>query len=260
MFYLIVYLFLSFLAGCTNPYQSQNDDRIINAISSARFQQLSEGPKIVYRTLTEQERVERKLNSSHKGEVLDATGLCPGDQYTLYAVNQAGDILCLGEYIVSNQLQLLTIQDNLPITNHLMDLKGFMKGEIISFALICNNKNLNAGVVVSPNPIETSWTDGATISVTSTSKQMEMFILEGKGFIPNEQVRFISESWDEVMENEYVIESDGLLTIILAPMTKGKDGGLNRISLERLSTGQKRQLVIPYGSFAKQYCGINQEA
>lgn len=247
------------LTGCMGPVEyhyvarkKPYQDRISNAIASARLCEFTEGPQLFCRPRNEQKGSISEKDSVGNSSVLEATGLCVGDRYEFYIVRQDGLLVSGGDYVVSEELQLVSSDDQRMLSDFRLDFGKFMKGETISFVLVCKNKNITMAAVVAPNPIEASWPDGATVSITALRKQMDVFILVGQGFHPNESVRFISKSWDEILDKEHACDETGHLRIMLAPMVKGKEDGINQISLERLSTGEKRCFEFPYGEAARK--------
>lgn len=251
-----LYVVITILTSCSHYCEGPYADRISKAIGSARSNKPADGLQFNCKPDSEQ-----KLDGDTDREVVsykfEVEGLCPGDEYALYARKLDGIDLHINDYVVSDELKLVSTLDGRLLENDRMGFGGFMKGEEISFALVCKNKDLTAAAIVSSNPIEATWNDGAAVTVTAASPKMDLFFMTGKGFTPNETYRFISRSWDEIIDSESKVEADGRLFMLLMPMVKGKDGGINRITLVRLATQEKRDLVIPYGSFAKEWRGLD---
>lgn len=174
-------------------------------------------------------------------QVVEAKDFSPGEEYAIFGENLKGQAQALAAFIGTEEeisYSLLVTQSN------------FMKGEPYNL-LARNSKTKKAKTLtMTPNPIEASWEDGAFITCMALDSSMELWQLKGKGFKPNERFVRTSESWNEVMSSEDQASETGAFMSLQLPGVIGKTGGINYITIERVETGEKRTLNVPYGSFA----------
>ena len=206
------------LTGCASTSTCKYDNRIATAIVSAQLYEPCEGPQLICRPLTNEEKIQNELKGKDPIYTFEISGLCPGDQYALFSVNAAGGVMHLGDFVVSDQSELCPVGgEGFNFLKVFNSMGNFMAGETVSYVLVCTNKDLTAAAVVTPNPIEASWEDGAYARIAATSKNMDIFVLSGKGFTPNETIRFTSVSWNELIDKEHTATADGKLQVRFSP-------------------------------------------
>lgn len=236
------------ITSCTSASKGlSSQDIILSAATKSRFttQVAQEGPRIECRTATADEinllgPQAKDLGSLHFC-MFEVKGLCPGEQYVLYGVNLKGEVNALASHIADdNEISFRT----------LATLNNFMKGETISYVVLHPKTNNVWALTVAPNPIQASWDDGATLSMTALDETMEVWYLVGKGFQPNEMLRSTSRSWDEKIESEIQASEKGSFIELRLPAIIGQNGGINIVTIERAETGEKRTIKVPYGSKA----------
>jgi hypothetical protein len=217
---------------------------MLSAVSKSRVTTLKiqEGPRIECRDATADEI--NMLNNPQLMtgfKMLEAKELCPGDEYALYQIDLRDKATLVSNFIA---------EDCVVSYRMLVSLGNFMKGEPASFALVHQKTNSVLALSLTPNPIQVSWDDGATITCTSLEETMNTWYMVGKGFQPNEVLRSTSKSWDEVLKGDIKVSEAGAFINLRLPAVIGKMGGINYITLEREETGEKRTIKVPYGIFA----------
>lgn len=246
----ILLIALLLTVGCSNAiFLTPKQNAIYGAIEKKRCTGISEGPKL---TLKEHSRKELAFNCEKKVLIyyyLDVSGVHPGERYDLFLIKQDQFIVSLGEYRVNDDLELVDVSNQYLLKNSLATYGGHMFGEIISYALINKETKVISVLVYAPNPIEARWEDGGYASVTSLGPDMNQFCLRCTGFDPKETIHYTSRCCGEMKEQDYPVEADGTLTIILVPGEGNAEGGVNRITLNR-SSGE-RIIKIPFGSYAR---------
>lgn len=244
----LLMVFFCALTSCSSSYSSPADN-MLSAVSKSRVTtiKIQEGPRIECRDATEDEikmlNNPQLMSGDYCGvKMLEAKDLCPGDEYALYRIDLRNKATLVSNFIAEDCV----------VSYRILMLMGndFMKGEPGSFALVHLKTNNVLALSLSPNPIQVSWDDGATISATALEETMLVWYLVGDGFQPNEVLRTTSKSWHEVMESETRASDLGRFIELRLPGVIGKTGGINYVTYERLDTGEKRTLKIPYGSYA----------
>ena len=130
---------------------------------------------------------------------------------------------------------------------------GYFPGEEVQLFFAVDGSKSNTLSII-PYPIKsTSTVDNASVSVRFASIEIGQYFLTLDNFKPNEEIEFISESFNEVISNKIVLKSK--ISIGTMPAVKGKKGGNNKISIKR-SNGETMTLVIPWGDVAKKLSGL----
>ena len=117
------------------------------------------------------------------------------------------------------------------------------------YYLVSPNKKSCVKAQIDKTAIESVGTDGAKIALLVSDAEAMMFIIEGNGFKPGEQVKLISSSHDENIEEELTATSEGQLFAVLAPAVVGKAGGFCKTQVVRQS--ETLQFKFPWGEKAQ---------
>lgn len=228
------------LSSCT----SSSSGNMLDAVRASRVRILEshEGPRLECRSVTSDDMNLLNISSLEEGSfiMVEAKDFCPGETYVLYNVNLKNEATSLATIIGSVDeisYSLLCKKNN------------FMKGETYTLVAHHLKSNQFKTLTIAANPIQVSWSDGASISCTALDETMNIWYLLGKGFRPNEMLQTTSKSWNEVMESMTPTSDAGWFVTLQIPGVIGKTGGINYITIKR-EDGEKRTIEIPYGSFA----------
>ena len=115
------------------------------------------------------------------------------------------------------------------------------KGEPHRVMLISKDGKYHVVGVVIPDPINA--TDrGCNVEVVRLSPKFEIALVRGKGFKPNEKVKFTSNSAGERVEGVADVQDDGTFRLVLLPFVVGKDTGTDEVKFK----GSNCSPVISY--------------
>lgn len=89
--------------------------------------------------------------------------------------------------------------------------------------------NFRAAVVIVPRSITNS-DKACTIEALRLSPNFEIAYITGKGFPPNTDITFLSNSYDEERSNKTRSDADGNLKYVLLPYVVGHSGGTTTIA------------------------------
>lgn len=182
---------------------------------------------------------------------LHATGIQPGDRYTLYTVNALHNKTVIAEFVADRKGLLNTIKDGVPLSGFDLIQFDLMNGEAIYFVLASASKKSCLPTQIIMDPIEFAWADGAYLYALLTTKDASLFTFIGKGFQPNEQLVVVSESGKEVVRSIAKTDDNGRWHGMTAPGVKGMRGGPASLSIQRSDTGETGKLSYLWGDAAK---------
>lgn len=100
----------------------------------------------------------------------------------------------------------------------------FARGEALQFALISEDKTVMVFYKDIPYPLEAR-VGNYHIWVELWSPKGDQFIIWGEGFGPDEEIRAISDSYDEVVESKVKVDSKGRFMTIVLPGIAGQESG-----------------------------------
>ncbi len=165
----------------------------------------------------------------------------PHSRFSVYRVRMDKSISFVDYYTASENGQL-----NLPLVH-----QGFMQGEGVSFIFVSEDGGSYIAETLFPNPIETSWEDGAYLVIQMMD--FDTFCLKGKNFDPGEQLKFTSISCGERLSYSVHVNKSGISdTQLLLPAVTGQKGGKAVLKIERVATKQSRELTYFWGTEAKK--------
>ncbi|MBS0637909.1 MAG: hypothetical protein JSS12_10390 [Verrucomicrobia bacterium] len=217
------------------------DDRINNAIARAQYRDSSQEPRL--------EAVKISVKEGKSNYKLIPYGFNPGDCYTLYRLNASMVKEPYGQYKVNEQGQLLSTKNDENLQDRIVVFGDHMNGECSYLVLVADNKRAVAALCY-PNPIEYTWDDGATFWLELTTGDCCRFAFFGKGFKPNEDVTYISRSYDEVLEGKYPIAPEGKLIGFINPSVIGKTGGTASLTIKRKNSDEVCEIKYSWGTEA----------
>jgi len=104
-------------------------------------------------------------------------------------------------------------------------LSNMLEGETIEFALISSDRSKKAFVEITPFPIVVQGKGNCRLSVKLQSKNGEVFLIKGEGFVPKQELKVVAKSDKELIEYPFKGTDDGAFVHIVAPAVSGKSGG-----------------------------------
>ena len=241
LFSFVAVYFMCALTSCASPTSG-----IMDAVNSSRVRicEPKIGPRLECRALTSDDLKllgDQEIKPDAK-KTVEAKGFSPGDECVIYGVNLKNEVNPLASFTCSKHEEVsfrLILSEN-----------NFMKGETMTLVAVNLKTNEKHALTIVPNAIQAAWDDGASISCTALDETMNVWYLAGRGFQPNERLDCTSKSWHEIINSERQVSGAGDFVSLQLPGVIGKTGGNNYITIERVDTGEKRMLTVPYGSFA----------
>lgn len=192
--------------------------------------------KVSPKEIKEKGNLDHEFKSEVPSYILEAKDFSPGDSYTLYCLNMCYDSCYMGEFFVTNEGQLISKKNNKPIETNIIFSGSYMNGEYSSWVLLSEDQQTCVAAVITPNPIEFEWADGAYVTLIMQTPDASQFIISGKGFKPNESFTFASRNYDERLSFKHKASSDGTLSTFFLPAVINKEGGVAIIKIKRHST------------------------
>jgi len=251
--YLIPCLVSILFLSCS-PNHLHDESRIVNAITNKRTIAL-DGPQFMCTSISDKEfrqRMGEDKPANISAAVFNVKGFCPGDKYSLYAVRLNDTATYYGDFVVNKKCELVNVENSsMCLSDKVVMHLDFMRGEEMRYVLIGKNNEFDIVTNVIPFPIQTSWEDGANVSISALDGDMSLFSLEGVGFNVNEEVHMTSNSCGEILSGVLKASSKGIITTILLPGVEGTKGGSCKIKLGRKITGEERSLEFLHGDKAR---------
>jgi hypothetical protein len=105
-----------------------------------------------------------------------------------------------------------------------------LDGEIYRLALVSQDQNARIFFAVIPAPILAT-DNGCTLEVVSLRLKNELVLIRGKGFQPNESMRFESTSYEQTEVRTDQVDANGEYQLPMQPFLAGKSGGTTEIKL-----------------------------
>ncbi|HEY6308866.1 MAG TPA: hypothetical protein VI488_20685 [Candidatus Angelobacter sp.] len=102
------------------------------------------------------------------------------------------------------------------------------KGEIYRHALISEDHQTRIFFSIIPDPMIAS-DKACSLEVVRLSPQFELVMVRGKGFQPGEEIRFHSQSYQEIHDVAVTADSRGEFGAHLTPMIKGRVAGTSTV-------------------------------
>jgi len=105
------------------------------------------------------------------------------------------------------------------------------KGEPFRVLFISRDGQYRVTALVVPDPI-TSADQGCSLEVVRVTPKFEAALVRGKGFKPNENVAFTSNSAGERLDLTATADANGNFDVVLAPFVKHKDTGVDTVNFK----------------------------
>lgn len=104
-------------------------------------------------------------------------------------------------------------------------------GEPFRTLMISSDGKSSVAALIIPRPI-TSTDASCSLEVIRASPKFEAAIIRGKGFRPNERIKYTSNSAGEIVNATVAAEAGGNFNLVMAPFVKGKDEGTDEITFK----------------------------
>jgi hypothetical protein len=102
-------------------------------------------------------------------------------------------------------------------------------GEIYRHALISDDHQTRIFFSIVPDPLIAS-DKACSLEVVRLSPQFELVMVRGKGFQPGEELRFHTQSYQEIHDTAVNADSRGEFRAQLTPMVKGRVAGATSVA------------------------------
>jgi hypothetical protein len=199
-------------------------------------------------------------SSKNKGELLIRliTGGFPaGTRVHMKMIKVDGTEIPMGDYEANEEGELVTLDQagQHLLRNVYIPILGHMCGEETTYTLTSFDGNIHMSVAVGNDPIRSVAKDGAVVSIVMRSGKADLFSIEGKGFLPNEELHIVSKSGSEETSSTRQADENGAFMGLIAPGVKGTTGGLASYTIKRMN-GDALVLNYAWGEEAKRRCNI----
>ena len=237
----------AFLCSCSHSEYLDNPTALAPHLINARRLQQPQGPHIVVSKLKDDKTLE-DLESFYK---LTPQGFQPGDRYYGHRVNGNYAQQYLGEFIVQENGDLLWKSIGMTIGSmHHSRAGGFINGEQWFHVLVSEDKQNYIVTLMTHDPIEYQWKDGAYVSLALVNQTICDFFLAGKGFIPNEEVLLNMVDNDFHFNTTVKADGQGMLQLALPSLIPNKENEKAALTLTRQNTDEIPTLSFLYGRAA----------
>ncbi len=229
-------LLMLLVSGCIRP--KTEDETIRASISAAVYNENSEGPKLEFKKISADElasilQSDTEIQIDSPLYLLEFKNFRPGEIYTLYVLDAIGNKSILDKFIVSYKGTLYSTKNRKYVEFYIQTFGEFINGEPAYYAMLSQDKNSCIASVITPNPIEFSWEDGAYVCLIMETRDANRFILTGKGFKPNEQLFVKSESCDSQLAKGMKASADGTIVANINATVMNEIGGQASITIQR---------------------------
>lgn len=236
-----------FFCSCSHR-ESLDSEVIIPHITNARLLKESPGPYLT--VVSEVDATlgpNSKLKPSYK---LKPQGFHPGDRYFGYRFNANYQQHALGEFVVNDDGDL--VWKNLGLTLGTMSLmgSGFLNGEQCFNVFVSEDERQWIVTLITPDPIEYRWEDGAYASLALLEQKKWVFFLVGKGFKPGEEIVLTSIDNDVRIDSIITANAEGMVLFILPPTVAFKDTEKATLTIKRHQQKAIPTLTYLYGRAA----------
>lgn len=249
---LIAHLSLCFallLTGCGSRY-TEDQEAVFMAMISGEGTKTANDPQLEI-AMNETKEIEG-IPGKVKCVQLKPHNFSEGKVYELYQMNLKYDIFKIGNYIVEADGNLKDMDTNRTLDNNLFFYSHFMIGEPIYVGCVSPDRKESTVATIVPRPIEAHWEDQANATAHLIVPTLDLFVVSGQNFEPNESFTFISKSYHEVIPYTQQAGEDGRWKAMVAPGVKGKGGGICEITIKRQNGKGSRKLMVPYESEARK--------
>lgn len=106
-----------------------------------------------------------------------------------------------------------------------------VKGEPLRFMIVSEDQKTRVVTLTVPDPV-TGEDRGCSLEAIRLTTKFEAALIRGKGFKPNEKVKYVSNSAGEVVHSTAAIGANGELLMLMEPAVKNKTTGTDRIEFK----------------------------
>ena len=106
-----------------------------------------------------------------------------------------------------------------------------VKGEPLRFMIVSEDQKTRVVTLTVPDPV-TGEDRGCSLEAIRLTTKFEAALIRGKGFKPNEKVKYVSNSAGEVVHSTATIGANGVLLMVMEPSVKNKITGTDRIEFK----------------------------
>jgi hypothetical protein len=222
---------LAFLVCFCCQAQDQDDlNKLVNSISTWGDELNSPGTKLEAHLMTKQVR-----NGVDYGFYDFYLTGAPADQvYTIFQwpLSKAGPETVMPAYVSDNG-RLCMHATGCHDTSGPYVMLAFLSfpGLPHRIGIASEDKKYKAAITVIPNPIVAE-DKGCSVEVIRAREDFSLAVLRGKGFHPNDEIKYTSNSAGEKMKGSFRADGHGEFVTGLGPGVKGKQKGTDHINFK----------------------------
>jgi len=105
------------------------------------------------------------------------------------------------------------------------------RGEVFRMALISVDGSTKIFFAFVPDPIINK-NNSCSLEVIRLMPKFELVLIRGQGYQPNENLLFVSKSYDESQEKQVKADTDGMYVSAIMPFVKNKQNGRTALTLK----------------------------
>ena len=176
----------------------------------------------------------KKLNDGSIVFSLKSSGFVPGSRFSLYMTRVQEKPCFMCDLIADENGEFITVEKNsILLRNHSIGLFGHMLGEETTYSIVSADGSIYMSASIGNNPIRMKGKDNAVVAMKIITRNVDLFSLQGQGFIPGEKLDIISSTCGEKEIYQLIVDANGKWRCSINPTPKAFKGGDGLITLKR---------------------------
>lgn len=153
---------------------------------------------------------QRKIGSSDTTASIKNGGFTPGSCYNLYVTKIDDSTWDLGRIIANQEGELIMCSMNsILLKNYVVSHFGCMRGEEIYYTLVSDDGSTYLTTSTGSDLIRAKAEDGADLAIKLRSPNVDLFSIEGKGFISGEKLELTNSYSNQKIETSVIVGENG---------------------------------------------------
>ncbi len=220
----------SFVCFCCQAQDNRELDKLVNSVSEWGDELNSPGTKLEAYLMIKQVR-----NGAEYGFYDFYLAGAPADQvYTIFQwpLSKAGPETVMPAYVSDNGrlcMHAIGCHDN--AGPYVMLAFLAFPGLPHRIGIASEDKKFKAAITIIPKPIVAE-DKGCSVEVIRAREDFSLAVLRGKGFQPNDQINYASNSAGEKMKGSFRANEHGQFVMGFGPGVKGKQKGTDNIEFK----------------------------
>lgn len=180
----------------------------------------------------------------------DPQGFPPGESFEVVCCNMHLEPQFGSDCIADENGSLIIEKDGKNLKDFQYTVSGYMNGETSFMVAVSKKQTFAVAEIFTPNPIEYTWEDGATLKVLMLQKNAEVFIVHFKGFKPHEEIAIVSKTCQETVNGEFNLGESTEKIWLFSPACIDQTGGPISLQIFRSTTREFMRINFLWGTDA----------